>query len=63
VTTISLGRTNFEGESKLALVVFTIEKMHIFLLYLFSLVVLVLEYIRRALTSLKPVKVGPALEL
>lgn len=63
VTTISLRRANFEGESKLALVVFTIEKMHIFLLYLFSLVVLVLEYIRRALTSLKPVKVGPALEL
>ncbi|XP_058181033.1 uncharacterized protein LOC131299490 [Rhododendron vialii] len=63
MTRISLGRTNFEGGSKLSIVVVAVEKMHIFLLYLLSLVVLLFEYIRRALRSLKPVKVGPAIEL
>ncbi|KAG5533890.1 hypothetical protein RHGRI_027926 [Rhododendron griersonianum] len=63
MTRISLGRTNFEGGSKLSIVVVAVEKMHIFLLYLLSLVVLLFEYIRRALRSLKPVKVGSAIEL
>lgn len=63
MTRISLGRTNFEGGSKLSIVVVAVEKMHVFLLYLLGLVVLLFEYIRRALRSLKPVKVGPAIEL
>ncbi|KAK9292807.1 hypothetical protein L1049_020787 [Liquidambar formosana] len=60
-TRLSFSRTNSEGGSKPSFMLYTLEKLHLFLLYLFGLFVLVLEYARRALRSLKPVRVGATL--
>ncbi|KAI8008547.1 putative aminoacrylate hydrolase RutD [Camellia lanceoleosa] len=54
-------KPNFEGGSKLSFMIYILEKLHVFVLYFFSLFVLAFEYLRRGLKSLKPVKVGPAL--
>ncbi|KAL6972105.1 hypothetical protein U1Q18_031790 [Sarracenia purpurea var. burkii] len=61
VTSIHVGITNSEGGSKLSFMVYMLEKLHLFLLYLFGLFVLAFEFLGRASRSLKPVKVGPGL--
>ena len=60
---MTLIRINTEGGSNVSLMCYVISKLYLFLLYLFGLVVLVFEYGRKALKSLKPVKVGPSLTL
>ncbi|XP_057951527.1 uncharacterized protein LOC131146168 isoform X4 [Malania oleifera] len=52
-----LSRSNADGGFMLS----TVEKLRLCLVYLFGLLVLVYEYIRRALRSLKPVRVGSTL--
>uniref|UniRef100_A0A5B6ZE68 AB hydrolase-1 domain-containing protein n=1 Tax=Davidia involucrata TaxID=16924 RepID=A0A5B6ZE68_DAVIN len=61
VTRMSHSRTNSEGGSNLSFMVDILEKLHLFLLYLFGLFVLAFEHLRRGLRSLKPVRVGAAL--
>ncbi|KAL6972115.1 hypothetical protein U1Q18_031801 [Sarracenia purpurea var. burkii] len=61
VTSIRVGITNSEGGSKLSFMVYMLEKLHLFLLYLFGLFVLAFQFLGRASRSLKPVKVGPGL--
>ncbi|XAR71616.1 Carboxylesterase [Bertholletia excelsa] len=61
VTTISLVTASFEGGSKFSFMVSSLQKLHVFLLYLFGLFMLVFEHSRRGLRTLKPVKVGPSL--
>ncbi|GMY07551.1 putative aminoacrylate hydrolase rutd [Fagus crenata] len=62
-TRMTLIRINTEGGSNVSLMCYVLSKLYLFLLYLFGLVVLVFEYGRKALKSLKPVKVGPSLTL
>ncbi|KAJ4726679.1 Alpha/beta fold hydrolase [Melia azedarach] len=52
------GRKSTERRSNIS---DTLEKLHIYLLYLFGLLVLAFEYARRLLQSLKPVRVGASL--
>lgn len=52
---------NTGGGSNVSIAYSMLERLHIFLLYFFSLFVLVFEYGRKAIRSLKPVKVGASL--
>ncbi|PSS32324.1 Aminoacrylate hydrolase [Actinidia chinensis var. chinensis] len=61
VTRISSGTMNFEEGNKLSLKGAILEKLHLFLLHSFGLFVLGFGHLRRALRSLKPARVGPAL--
>ncbi|KAL2550797.1 alpha/beta-hydrolase superfamily protein [Forsythia ovata] len=54
-------RISFYKTSSLSFMVDTVEKLHLFLLYFFGLFVLAFEHARRAMRSLKPVRVGSAL--
>ncbi|CDP05044.1 unnamed protein product [Coffea canephora] len=58
---IKFGRINSEGGTSLSFMVDLVGKLHAFFLYLFGLLVLVAEYLRRSTRSLRPAKVGPAL--
>lgn len=49
---------NTGGGSSVSLTYSILERLHIILLYFFSVFVLVFEYGRKAIRSLKPVKVG-----
>ena len=61
VTRITFGCTNSEGGNRLSFMVDILEKLRLFLIYFLGLFVLVFEYLRRGLRSLKPVRVGSAL--
>ncbi|XP_030467086.2 uncharacterized protein LOC115686046 [Syzygium oleosum] len=52
---------NTGGGSNVSIAYSMLERLHIFLLYFFSVFVLVFEYGRKAIRSLKPVKVGASL--
>ncbi|XP_022887016.1 uncharacterized protein LOC111402925 isoform X1 [Olea europaea var. sylvestris] len=54
-------RMSFFKTSSLSFMVDAVEKLHLFLLYFFGLFVLAFEHARRAVRSLKPVRVGSAL--
>ncbi|KAA8533587.1 hypothetical protein F0562_030979 [Nyssa sinensis] len=60
LTRISSSRTNSEGGST-SVMADVLEKLHLLLLYFFGLFVLAFKHARRALRSLKPVRVGAAL--
>lgn len=60
-TRITFRRTNSDGGSNPSFMFNIIEKLQFCLLYFFGLFVLAFEYIRRALRSLKPVRVGGTL--
>ncbi|CAK9151596.1 unnamed protein product [Ilex paraguariensis] len=61
VMKISFLRKISEGGSNVSFPVGIVEKLHIFVVYFFGLFVLAFEHVRRALRSLKPVRVGAAL--
>ncbi|KAK7293896.1 hypothetical protein RJT34_16773 [Clitoria ternatea] len=54
----ALIRTNIQPGSNISLKCCILEKLHLFLLYFFGLVVLSFEYGRKLLRRLKPVRVG-----
>ncbi|KAL5128486.1 hypothetical protein HKD37_14G040726 [Glycine soja] len=51
-------RTNIQAGSNVSLNCCMLEKLHLFLLYLFGLLVLAFEYGRKLLGSLKPAQAG-----
>ncbi|KAJ7965326.1 Epoxide hydrolase-like [Quillaja saponaria] len=60
-TRMPLIRTNTQGGSNVSFALFFTERLHLFLLYLFGLLVLIFDYGRKAIRSLKPVRVGASL--
>jgi hypothetical protein len=63
-TRMALMRISAEGGSNASLMFYyLLSKLQICVLYLFGLFVLVFEYGRRAIRSLKPVRVGSSLTL
>ncbi|KAG5122258.1 hypothetical protein JHK84_040598 [Glycine max] len=56
-------RTNIQAGSNVSLNCCMLEKLHLFLLYLFGLLVLAFEYGRKLLGSLKPAQAGDLLRL
>ncbi|XP_059667258.1 uncharacterized protein LOC132312771 [Cornus florida] len=63
ITRTSFTGTNSEGGSVLSFMAVILTKLHLFLLYLLGLFALAFEYARRALRSIKPVRVGATLTL
>ncbi|KAF5442705.1 hypothetical protein F2P56_035334 [Juglans regia] len=62
-TRMALIRVNTEGESNTSLMFYLLSKLHLFVLYLFGLLFVVFNYGRKAVRSLKPVRVGPSLAI
>lgn len=61
---MALMRINTEGGSNASLVFYyLLSKLQLCVLFLFGLFVVLFEYGRRAIRSLKPVKVGTSLTL
>lgn len=58
---IAIIRSSSEGKSAASPSYFMVEKFHRCLLFLFGLLVLAYEYVRRAFRVVKPIKVGPSL--
>lgn len=59
VTRISLYKRNQEGESHTNSTFGIVEQVHLFLVYLFGLLVLAFQHLWRAIRCLKPVKGQP----